>query len=117
MALRNTQVASGGVSSHTERGAMRAAARRGCRFVCISPLRGDLPQEAAARWLPARPGTDAALMLALLHVLVDEGLHDRAFVARYCAGWETFEDYLMGRADGQPKDPAWAAALTGLAEA
>ncbi|WP_439810743.1 molybdopterin guanine dinucleotide-containing S/N-oxide reductase [Bordetella bronchiseptica] len=117
MALRNTQVASGGVSSHTERGAMRAAARRGCRFVCISPLRGDLPQEAAARWLPARPGTDAALMLALLHVLVDEGLHDRAFVARYCAGWETFEDYLMGRADGQPKNPAWAAALTGLAEA
>lgn len=117
MALRNTQVASGGISRHVERDAMRLAAARGCRFVCISPLSADLPDEAGASWLALRPGTDAALMLGLLHVLVSEGRHDQAFLARYCEGWETFEDYLLGRADGQPKNAAWAAAITGLPEA
>jgi len=117
MAVRNTQIASGGISRHVERDAMGRAARRGCRFVCISPLRGDLPDEAQARWLPVRPGTDTAFMLGLLHVLVADGLHDRDFLARYCDGWDTFQAYLLGQADGQPKDAAWAAAITGVAEA
>ncbi|CAM4058338.1 molybdopterin guanine dinucleotide-containing S/N-oxide reductase [Bordetella muralis] len=116
MAVRNTQVASGGISRHIEREAMGRAARRGCRFICVSPLREDLPEEAQARWLPVRPGTDTALMLGLLHVLVREDLHDREFLARYCDGWENFEAYLSGQIDGQPKDAAWAARVTGLVE-
>ena len=114
MALRNTRVASGGVSRHVERESMRQAAERGCRFVNISPLRPDLPEEARAEWLAAQPGTDTALMLGLAHTLVAEGLHDRDFLRDYCDGWSTFEDYLMGRADGQPKTAAWAAAICGL---
>lgn len=43
MALKNSRVAGGGVSRHIERDAMRRAAERGCRFVCVSPLRSDLP--------------------------------------------------------------------------
>ncbi len=54
-------------------------------------------------------------MLGLAHTLVAAGLHDRAFLARYCVGWETFEAYLFGRTDGQPKDAAWAAAICGIA--
>ena len=111
MALKNSRVASGGISRHIERDAMRAAAARGCRFVSISPLRSDLPEEAGFEWLPVRPGTDTALMLALVHTLVSEGLHDREFIARYCEGWETFEDYLMGRSDGVPKTADWAAPI------
>ena len=114
MALRNTRVASGGVSRHIERESMRQAAERGCRFVNISPLRPDLPEEARAEWLAAQPGTDTALMLGLAHTLVAEGLHDRDFLRDNCDGWSTFEDYLMGRADGQPKTAAWAAAICGL---
>jgi len=117
MAIRNTQVASGGLSQHVERHAMAQAAQRGCRFVCISPLRSDLPPEAQAQWLPTRPGTDTALMLGLLHVLVSENLHDRDFLARYCDGWDAFHDYLLGKTDGQAKSAAWAAHITGLAEA
>ncbi|MBU2284797.1 MAG: molybdopterin-dependent oxidoreductase, partial [Gammaproteobacteria bacterium] len=75
MALKNSRVASGGISRHIERNAMRAAAERGCRFVSISPLRSDLPDEAAFDWLPVMPGTDTALMLALVHTLVENGLH------------------------------------------
>ncbi|MDO9436684.1 molybdopterin guanine dinucleotide-containing S/N-oxide reductase [Hydrogenophaga sp.] len=108
MALKNSQTASGGVSQHIERGSMRAAAERGCRFVCVSPMHSDLPAEAKSEWLAPRPGTDTALMLALVYVLVSEGLHDQAFIERYCDGWATFEDYLLGRSDGVPKTPAWA---------
>ena len=116
MALRNSRVASGGISRHVERDAMRRAASRGCRFVNISPLRGDLPEDIAAEWRPAHPGSDTALMLGLAHVLVSEGLHDRAFIDRYCDGWPVFRDYLMGDSDGQPKTPAWAAAISGWTE-
>jgi biotin/methionine sulfoxide reductase len=42
-------------------------------------------------------------------------LHDRAFLDRYCVGFERFEDYLIGKTDGRPKDAAWAQALTGIA--
>ena len=38
-------------------------------------------------------------------------LHDRAFLSRYCTGWERFEPYLTGAADGQAKDADWAAAI------
>jgi biotin/methionine sulfoxide reductase len=53
-------------------------------------------------------------MLALVHTLVTEGLHDRAFLDRYTEGWPVFERYLLGETDGQPKDAAWAAPLTGV---
>lgn len=115
MALKNSRVASGGISRHIERDAMRSAAARGCRFVCISPLRSDLPQEAAAEWLPLTPGTDAALMLGLAHTLWADGLHDREFLDRCCDGWEAFERYLGGASDGVPKSAKWAAPICGIA--
>jgi biotin/methionine sulfoxide reductase len=114
MALKNSQSAAGGISVHVERDSMRRAAARGCRFVCISPIRSDLPDEAKAEWLAPVPGTDTALMLAMVHVLVTENLHDRAFIERYCEGWAQFEDYLSGRSDGIPKTPDWAAPICGL---
>ncbi|MEI2416398.1 molybdopterin guanine dinucleotide-containing S/N-oxide reductase [Orrella sp. JC864] len=115
MALKNSRVASGGISRHVERDAMASAATRGCRFISISPLRTDMPEEARAQWVPAVPGTDAALMLGLLYVLVSENLHDRGFLADYCVGWDRFEAYLLGRTDGQPKTPQWASAICQVA--
>lgn len=114
MALKNSRVASGGISRHVERQAMADAAARGCRFVNVSPLQTDLPDEARGDWWPVVPGTDTALMLALVHQLVADGTHDRGFIARYCEGWDTFEAYLMGRSDGQPKDADWAAPICGM---
>jgi biotin/methionine sulfoxide reductase len=117
MALKNTAVASGGLSRHIERDAMARAARRGTNFFCISPLRDDLPDEANANWVPIKVGTDVALMLALAHTLLVEELWDKAFVARYCEGFEPFQRYLRGCEDGTPKDAAWAANITGMAAA
>ncbi|PSC03314.1 Asp-tRNA(Asn)/Glu-tRNA(Gln) amidotransferase GatCAB subunit C [Alsobacter soli] len=117
MALKNSMVAGGGVSKHVERGAMQRAAERGCAFVLVSPLRADLPDEAQAQWISCAPASDTALMMAIVHTLVVEGLHDRGFLERCTVGWSIFERYLRGETDGQPKDAAWAEPLTGVAAA
>lgn len=114
LALKNAQVASGGMSEHTERGYMRQAAARGARFISLSPLRSDLPDEAAGEWFPLTPGTDAALILALLHTLHTRGLTDTDFLTRYCTGWEQLVSYVMGDSDGTVRDAAWAAAICGV---
>ena len=115
MPLKNAMIASGGVTRHIEKGSMLEAARRGTVFHLVSPLRDDLPAEAEARWLPIRPGTDVAVMLAMCHTLLTEGLHDRAFLERYCSGFQLFARYLRGEEDGHPKDAGWAAAISGIA--
>ena len=114
MALKNNDVGGGGTSRHIARAQLRAACDRGVEFHLIGPLRDDLPAEIEAVWHPIRPGTDVALMLGMAHTLVTEGRHDRAFLDRFCVGWEVFEDYLLGRCDGQPKHAVWAAEICGL---
>ncbi len=115
MAAKNSMVSGGGTSQHIVRGALAASRARGTRFISVSPLRSDMPAEAEAEWCSIIPGTDTALMLALAHTLAVEGLHDTGFLQRYCEGYDAFEAYLLGRADGQPKDADWAAAITGVA--
>ena len=63
----------------------QAAARPALRFVNISPFRGDTEEVLGAEWVPIRPGTDAAMMLAMAHVLIlQAGREDRDFLARCC---------------------------------
>ena len=114
MALKNSMVAGGSISKHVERGAMERARARGCEFVLVGPLRADLPDEAGAEWMSLIPGTDTALMMALVHTLVVAGLQDREFLDRCTVGWPIFEQYLLGTTDGQPKDAAWAAEISGV---
>ena len=112
--LRNMAVSSGGVSRHIERDAIAAAHARGCRFINVSPLRCDLHAGSGAEWLPITPGTDTALILALIHTLVAENLHDQVFLATHCAGWDRFAEYVSGGADGVAKSAAWAGPIAGI---
>jgi biotin/methionine sulfoxide reductase len=114
MALKNNDVGGGGTSQHIARARLRAARRQGAEFHLVSPLRDDLPADVEAVWHAILPGTDVALMLGMAHTLVTEGLHDRAFLDRYCVGYDIFEAYLLGHHDGQPKNADWAAALCGV---
>jgi biotin/methionine sulfoxide reductase len=109
---KNAAVTPGGVSRHHARGWIAAARARGCRFVSVGPLRDDTPGEAQADWIAPRPGTDAALMLALAQVLDAEGLADHDFLDRYTVGFDRFARYVRGTDDGVVKDPEWAAAIT-----
>ena len=111
---KNTQVSKGGCASHSTGGWIAELARAGVEVVNISPIREDGPEAVQPEWIPIRPNTDTAMLLALAHTLVSEGLHDQAFLARYCTGFERVLPYLMGETDGQPKDADWAAAITGV---
>ncbi len=111
---KNAAVSPGGVSRHNARSWVSAARARGCRFVSVSPIRDDTPAEAQAEWIAPRPGTDAALMLALAQVLDAGGLADTGFLDRYTVGYPRFARYLRGEADGVVKNPPWAEAITGV---
>lgn len=114
LALKNSQVMSGGLGGHDAQTRLRNVANQGIRFINISPIREDTPAFLDAEWWPIRPCSDAALMLALAHTLVAEDLFDREFIDRYTVGLEAFLPYLLGETDGQPKDSAWAGNLTEL---
>jgi biotin/methionine sulfoxide reductase len=112
--LRNGQIQNGGGGAHEMGLWLRRAAAAGVRLVNISPQRGDMPPEVNAEWVPIRPGTDTALMLAMAHVLITEGKVDQAFLDRCTTGYDRVRDYVLGRTDGQAKTPAWAAPITGV---
>jgi biotin/methionine sulfoxide reductase len=114
MPVRNAQVSNGSIVRHSTRDSIREMHRAGARFVNISPLRDDAIAEVGAEWLAPRPNTDTAIMLGLAHVLITEGLHDNAFLQQYTVGFDRLEAYILGKSDGTPKSPEWAAGISGL---
>jgi anaerobic selenocysteine-containing dehydrogenase len=86
---------------------LAAARRRGAHIVTID-VRGTEAAAQSDETLLIRPGTDAALALALMHVIVAEGLVDRDFVARHTVGFERLA------ADLPARTPAWASTITGI---
>jgi biotin/methionine sulfoxide reductase len=111
---KNTQISSGGAGDHRVAGGLRAMAEAGVRFVNVSPVADNLETGGAVEWVPIRPNTDAAMLLAMCQTLLAEGLLDRAFLGRCCSGFATVEAYLSGAADGVVKSPAWASAICGV---
>ncbi|PWC28109.1 molybdopterin-dependent oxidoreductase [Teichococcus aestuarii] len=110
--LKNALVTAGGAGAHEYVPWLKQVAAAGVRFVNISPFRGDTPDFLDAQWVPIRPNTDTALILAMIHTLVDAGLEDRGFLATHCTGWDRLRPYVLGETDGTPKTAAWAAAIT-----
>ncbi|MGQ3028405.1 MAG: molybdopterin-dependent oxidoreductase, partial [Ferrovibrionaceae bacterium] len=69
--------------------------RQGAKLIVVDPRRIDLVRSAhieAAHHLPLRPGTNVAILNALAHTIVTEGLVDEAFVRSRC-DWEDFQDW------------------------
>ncbi len=89
---------------------LQEAKRRGARLVCIDPRRTDTAKKCDLHLAPL-PGTDGALALAMMQVLIAEGLLDREYIARHSLGF----DELAARV--RTCTPEWAAPLTGLAAA
>lgn len=113
-ATRNTQVNPGGFGSHDDTGRWAELRAAGVDIVHIGPIRDDVDDAAGVRWLPCRPNADVPVMLAMVHTLVTEDRHDRAFLDRYCTGFDTFAAYVTGASDGEPKTAEWAAELSGV---
>ncbi len=111
---KNAQVSSGGAGEHLLPGALKRMAQAGVRFVNVSPVRNDIDTGGEVEWIPIRPNTDTALLLAMAHTLYSEKLHAPDFLASHCAGFDRFLPYLTGASDGQAKDAGWASAITGV---
>src|SRR4029453_16277945 len=87
-----------------------AARRRGAHIVTVDVRETEAAVQSDEVFV-LRPGTDAALALAMMHVIVREGLHDRAFVERHTVGFDELAAHVRAHS------PAWAEAITGISAA
>ena len=76
-------------------------------MVVVDP-RLTVTASKADRWLAIRPGTDMALGLALIHHILDQGLHDRQFCDAWVLGWERWRDFILAAG----YTPDWAEPIT-----
>jgi anaerobic selenocysteine-containing dehydrogenase len=87
--------------------AIKRARKRGARLIVVDPKR--VPAcDLADIWLRPRPGTDAALALAMINAMITEGRYDKDFVARWCHGFDALAERV------RKFSPDVAAELTGV---
>jgi len=86
---------------------LAAARRRGAGVVVIDVRRSEAAAHADETVL-VRPGTDAALALGMMHVIVREGWHDREFLSAHTVGFDALAAHLSAHG------PGWAARATGV---
>ena len=104
-----------------------AKQKSGVRIIVIDPRHTDTAAGFADEWIPIRPGSDAALVAGLAHVLINEKMVDTRFLASHCLGYDqasmpegippgnSYKDYILGRGpDGTPRSPDWASGITGI---
>jgi anaerobic selenocysteine-containing dehydrogenase len=83
------------------------AKEHGAKIISIKPTME--PDVAISDiWIPIRPGTDAALALAMLHVIINEKLYDTKFISEWTYGFEKLVNHI------QKYSPDWAEPITGL---
>lgn len=80
---------------------------RGGKVVVIDPVRSE-SAAVADEWIPLRLGTDLALALAMIHVIMGEELYDWEFVQNRTIGFEELKKHIVNYT------PEWAAGITGL---
>lgn len=83
------------------------AKERAAKIIAIKP---SMEPDAALAdvWVPIRPGTDAALALGMLNIVINANLCDKDFVQRYCHGFAELKDHV------QQFTPQWAENITGV---
>ena len=94
--------------SHPGRGRdLTEAVQNGAKLIVVDPRRTQLAANADI-WLQIRPGTDVALVLAMIHTIISEGLYDKGFIERHCQGFDELTTHI------KTYTPEWAAPLTWL---
>jgi thiosulfate reductase/polysulfide reductase chain A len=83
------------------------ARARGAKLIVVDPRHSSAAMKADW-WLPIRPGTDTALLLAWMNVLIGEGLYDREFVEKWTVGYDKLAAHVA------TSTPEWAAPITDL---
>jgi anaerobic dimethyl sulfoxide reductase subunit A len=92
---------------------IQEAKSRGIDIIVIDPRRSASATRLGTQWIPVRPGTDTALMMAVLYVLIDENLVDTGFAEKYSVGLDELVRHVRGLADGKARTPLWAEEICG----
>lgn len=93
---------------------LHQAKKNGSKIIAVDPRLTLSGEKLAERWVPIKPGTDTAMMMAMAHVMIDQGLTDKNFIDTYTFGFDEFEAYVMGKTDGIPRTPKWASQVSGV---
>lgn len=86
----------------------------GSRIISVDPRHTDSTALFAHQWIPIRPGTDTAVMVAMANVIIKENLQDQPFIDKYTVGFDKFREYVLGIEDGVEKTPEWASEISGI---
>ncbi|MFC1846266.1 molybdopterin-dependent oxidoreductase, partial [Chloroflexota bacterium] len=86
----------------------------GIKTTMISPELNDTAVAHADRWISVYPGSDAAMAAAIMYIWITEETYDRNYVETHTVGFDKLKDYLVGKDDGIPKTPQWAASICGV---
>jgi cysteine desulfurase NifS len=74
---------------------LEAAAKRGAQIVVIDPRRTETVRRTGGEWVPIRPGTDAALALGMIAVMIEEELYEESFADNWCHGFAELSAYVQ----------------------
>jgi thiosulfate reductase/polysulfide reductase chain A len=96
------------LSSHPPRGeeVARAKRKRGAKLIVVDPRRTALAAMADI-WLQVRPGTDLALALGVINVVITEELYDKEFVGRWCHGFEELKKHVEAYTPEKVAEITW----------
>jgi trimethylamine-N-oxide reductase (cytochrome c) len=86
--------------------------KAGIKVILIDPIYNMSGQEFKADWIKIRPGSDVAMMMAMMNYLYKTDKYDKEFIEKYTHGFEQFLPYLLGKTDGIDKTTTWAEKLT-----
>ena len=93
---------------------LKEASHTGIPITVIDPRKTRTVTNLKAEWIPLKPGSDSAFMLAVLWILINENLIKRDFIEKYSLGFDLLEQYVLGISDGIEKTPQWAERICGL---
>lgn len=95
------------VDSHPAMGkSILDARQRGAKLIVVDPRRTYLASKADI-WLQVRPGTDAALALAIIYTIIEEKLYDEEFVDTWCHGFERLKEHVQAYPPKKVADITW----------
>ena len=96
------------VASHPARGqdVVEAKKKRKAKLIVIDPRKTSLASQADL-WLQVRPGTDDALALGMMHVLIEKGLYDKGFVENWCIGFDELKERVKAFTPERVSEITW----------
>lgn len=96
---------------------MRLSKKMGKENILISPhYNFNAAAYQIKKWFPVLPCQDGALHLAMQYIWLTEGTYDKKYLDTHSVGFDKYADYVLGKEDGVPKTPEWAAPRCGVKE-